>query len=276
MARERPREARDIAPGTETADRPRTEEGRRGGRDRTSRLVTRERLLKVLLVLLVLVALWWVLAATGAIRYFTDVEVLRVQIERLGMLGPVVVMFLMAANIVFSPLPSAPILLAAGAVWGPFMGTVWVLVGAQIGSLIAFFIARFLGADVVQRWFGENATLRMIGTQNRLMAIVFVTRLVPFMSFDLVSYGAGLTPLTWWRFLIANLAGMIPMNFVLVQVGDGMLAGEPVSLAVTAVSAGAIAGFALLLAWLLHRRGIRPPEAAGDPSPAPDGSREGG
>jgi len=232
-------------------------EVRPGGRWR----IGHKRLLEIAAVVLALVALWWLLAATGTIRYFTDVELLRAEIDRLGALGPAVVVLLMAANIVVSPLPSAPILVAAGAAYGTVMGTVWVLVGAQIGALIAFFIARLLGADVVQRWFGQNPTLRMIGTQNRLMAIVFVSRLVPFMSFDLLSYGAGLTPLAWWRFLLANLAGMVPMNLVLVQVGDGMAGAEPAGLLSALLAAGAIAAVALLLAWILRRRGIAPPES---------------
>lgn len=217
----------------------------------------------MLLVLLVLVALWWVLAATGAIRYFTDVDILRVQIERLGMLGPAVVMFLMAANIVFSPLPSTPILLAAGAVWGPITGTVWVLLGAQIGSLIAFFIARLLGGDVVQRWYGRNPALRMLGDQTTLMGVVFVTRLVPFMSFDLLSYGAGLTPLTWWRFALANLAGMAPMNFILVHFGSNAIGATPVSILFTLAAIGGVVLITILLVIHLRRRGIRPPEDPG-------------
>ena len=47
-----------------------------------------------------------------------------------------------------------------------------------------------------------------MGSQNALMGIVFVSRLLPFLSFDIVSYGAGLTTLSAWRFALATLAGL--------------------------------------------------------------------
>lgn len=218
------------------------------------------RIAKGLVIVLILLGIWWLLDVTDFLQYFTRVDVLERQIERLGFWGPAVVMALMAANIVVSPLPSAPILFAAGAAYGPWWGTFWVLAGAQIGSLMAFFLARWFGADVVQKWFGESPALRIIGDQNTLMGIVFVSRLVPFMSFDLISYGAGLTPLVWWRFLIANIAGMLPMNFILVRFGDDLFALDVVGILVTMVAAVAIAAVAAILFWRLKRAGITVPE----------------
>ncbi|MDX1542140.1 MAG: TVP38/TMEM64 family protein [Geminicoccaceae bacterium] len=220
------------------------------------------RIIKVVVVVLILVGIWWLLDVTDFLQYFTRVDVLQDQIERLGFWGPAAVMGLMAANIVVSPLPSAPILFAAGAAYGPWWGTFWVLAGAQIGSLMAFFLARWLGADVVQKWFGESPALRIIGDQTTLAGIVFVSRLVPFMSFDLISYGAGLTPLAWWRFLIANVLGMLPMNFILVRFGNDLFALDFWGIVTTAVAALAIAALAAFLFWRLKRAGITVPEAA--------------
>lgn len=225
---------------------------------------------KAVLVLLGLLLIWWLLDLTDFLQYFIRVDVLQAQIERLGFWGPAAVMALMAANIVFSPLPSAPILFAAGAAYGAWWGTLWVLAGAQMGSLIAFFIARWLGADLVQRWFGESPALRIIGDQATLMGIVFVSRLVPFMSFDLISYGAGLTPLTWWRFLIANLAGMVPMNFILVRFGADIFSADGSGLLVTAIAAAAIAVLAALIFFRMKRAGVTVPEGApADPETRP-------
>lgn len=225
------------------------------------------RIAKGLVIVLILLGIWWLLDVTDFLQYFTRVDVLERQIERLGFWGPAVVMALMAANIVVSPLPSAPILFAAGAAYGPWWGTFWVLAGAQVGSLMAFFLARWFGADVVQKWFGESPALRIIGDQNTLMGIVFVSRLVPFMSFDLISYGAGLTPLVWWRFLIANIAGMLPMNFVLVRFGDDLFALDLAGIVATSLAALAIAALAALLFWRLKRAGIAVPD---EPSAGPE------
>lgn len=228
----------------------------------------RRRLVIAALTMALLAAIWALLEVSDFAQYITDITALREQIERLGLWGPLVVIGLMAANVVFSPLPSAPIVIAAGAAYGSLWGTIYVLAGAELGSLIAFFIARLLGGDVVQRWLGRNPALRMLGDQTTLMGIVFVSRLVPFMSFDPISYGAGLTPLSWWRFALANLAGLVPMNFILVHFGSNAIGATPLSILVTLAAIGGVVLITVLLAIHLRRRGIGPPD------PTPDSSAE--
>jgi uncharacterized membrane protein YdjX (TVP38/TMEM64 family) len=81
-----------------------------------------------------------------------------------------------------------------------------------------------LGHDLLRRLFGERVALGWLGSQNALTWMVFVSRLLPFVSFDLVSYGAGLTPIKPWRFALATLLGLIPASFLLAHFG-GELAG---------------------------------------------------
>jgi len=65
-----------------------------------------------------------------------------------------------------------------------------------------------------------------LGSQNALMGSVFASRLLPFISFDVVSYAAGLTPLAWWRFAVATVAGIAPASFLLAHFGGEMASGE--------------------------------------------------
>lgn len=128
-------------------------------------------------------------------------------------------MAIMAAAIVFSPLPSAPIALAAGAAYGHTWGTIYVLIGAEVGAIVAFIIARVCGREVVRRLVGDKLPQTRINTQNGLTALVFAARLLPFLSFDAVSYAAGLTRLTTARFALATMLGMIPASFLLAHFG---------------------------------------------------------
>jgi len=104
--------------------------------------------------------------------------------------------------ILVSPIPSAPIALAA------------------------FGIARLVGHDVLRRWFGDRLTLGWLGSQTALMGLVFASRLLPFVSFDVISYAAGLTVLSFWRFAVATLAGIAPASFLLAHFGGEMATGE--------------------------------------------------
>ena len=93
----------------------------------------------------------WLFAPSAFIEAgaLMDVERLNMLVVRAGIWGPVVIVTLMAVAVVASPIPSAPIALAAGAAYGHLWGTVQVVIGAELGALIAFGLARILGHDVV-------------------------------------------------------------------------------------------------------------------------------
>lgn len=144
-----------------------------------------------------------------------------------GVFGPILIVVLMTVAIVATPIPSAPIALAAGAAYGHILGTTYIVIGAELGALIAFGLARFLGREALSRWVGDNVATGWLGSQNLLTFTVFASRLMPFVSFDIVSYAAGLSSLHFWRFALATLAGIIPASFVLAHFGNEAVSGEP-------------------------------------------------
>ena len=204
---------------------------------------------------IVLASAYWGLSDTGAMAIFTDGAILRGKIDELGMFGPLAVIGLMMIAVVMSPIPSAPIALAAGAAFGHVWGTIYVLLGAEIGALIAFGIARLLGYEVLKKWFGEERlSLGLLGSQNMLTWLVFVTRLLPFISFDLVSYAAGLTSITVLRFTIATLAGIIPASFLLAHFGGEMVSANPERIMIAVIAAGALTLVPLIYLYIKSRR----------------------
>lgn len=146
------------------------------------------------------------------------------RIGQLGPVGPIALIVLMALAIVVSPIPSGPIALAAGALYGTVLGGSLSIIGALLGALLAFGSARYLGFDAVRR--SSIPILRYLAaprSQTALMFIVFVSRLMPFISFDLVSYAAGLTALSFWQFALATLLGIVPICLALAAMGEGLV-----------------------------------------------------
>ncbi len=184
------------------------------------------RLFGALLVLLGLVLAYYQLDAGGHLGRILDGEWLREQTLALGVRGPFLIVGLMALAIILNPIPSAPIAVVSGAVFGHAWGTLYVVIGAEIGAVIAFSIARVFGHDLLRRLFGDRIELGWLGSQNALTWMVFVSRLLPFVSFDLVSYGAGLTPIKTWRFALATLLGLIPVSFLLAHFGGEMAGAD--------------------------------------------------
>ena len=168
---------------------------------------------------IILLGAWWAFVDNDDLMRLMNPESISAWVADLGPIGPLAIGALMAVAIVFSPLPSAPIALAAGAVYGHTWGTIYILIGAELGALAAFGIAKYFGKDVVDRLVGGKLPKTFIGTQNGLTLIVLGARLIPFLSFDAVSYGAGLTPLTTARFALATLVGMVPASFLLTHIG---------------------------------------------------------
>ena len=165
-------------------------------------------------------------------------DLLAVKARNLGIFGPLLLIALMTLAVVFSPLPSAPVALAAGAVYGHTYGTIYIVIGAEIGAIAAFMIARIAGYELASKYLGSNLSLGRFGSQSALTAIVFVSRLIPFMSFDLVSYAAGLTPIALWRFAIATLLGLIPISFALAHLGGEIVTTDNSSLMLVVLLVG--------------------------------------
>lgn len=170
-----------------------------------------------------------------------------------GRWGPLAVIALMTAAVVASPIPSAPIALASGAMYGHYAGTAYVAIGSEIGAICAFFIARGVRRGAIERWLGDKADYGLLGSQNALTLTVFVSRLMPFVSFDAMSYAAGLSCLQFWRFALATIAGILPASFLLAHFGSQAIEGNFGSAEWVVLGLGLATGLPFLL--LALRRG---------------------
>ncbi|MGI3212770.1 TVP38/TMEM64 family protein [Roseovarius tibetensis] len=188
---------------------------------------------------------WWAI----------DIDRATVQawIAATGPWGPLAVIALMTVAVVASPIPSAPIALASGAAYGHYAGTVYVALGAEIGALVAFLIARGLGRGPVERLLGDKADYGLLGSQNALTLTVFASRLLPFVSFDAMSYAAGLSRLHFWRFALATMAGILPASFALAHFGSAAMEGAFGGTEWIALGLGLMTGLPLVV--LALRRG---------------------
>ena len=199
--------------------------------------------LKILVTVLILSSMsgiYMLIDRMGVTDLIVDIDILILRVRALGSIGPLMVIGLMLLAIVFNPLPSAPIALAAGAVYGHTWGTIYIIIGALSGSMIAFIIARISGHELFHKVTENRWSLGRFGSQNALMMMIFISRPIPFMSFDLVSYAAGLTTITLWRFVIATLFGLIPASFLLAHFGGEMVQADLQLITIALVAIGLI------------------------------------
>lgn len=107
-------------------------------------------LVKVMGVTMVVAGVVVLQLTMDVLSYFTP-ERIQVWLATAGPAAPLLYMLVMALAVVISPIPSLPLDIAAGAFFGPLLGTPYSVVGALAGAVASFLIARWLGRDVLSR-----------------------------------------------------------------------------------------------------------------------------
>lgn len=138
-----------------------------------------------------------------------------------GVWGPLAMLALMVLATIFSPIPNSFITLTIGATYGVFWGSILALVGAFLASSLAFFLSRTFGKGFVEKYIPHTHFIHSFFKDNAFLTI-FVLRIIPSVSFDMISYGAGLTVMKWRTFAAATFLGIIPGTISVVLVGAGL------------------------------------------------------
>lgn len=149
-----------------------------------------------------------------------DVAGLRDYILSFGAWAPIVSALLMILQALVAPLPAFVLSFANGLAFGAFRGGMLSLVSASLAAAVSFWIARLLGRGPVEALVGQAH----LGAADRWFVrwgayAVLVARLVPVVSFDIISYAAGLTRMGFWRFMLATMVGMAPATFLYAYLG---------------------------------------------------------
>jgi uncharacterized membrane protein YdjX (TVP38/TMEM64 family) len=132
-----------------------------------------------------------------------------------GVWAPVASLFLMVVQAVAAPVPAILVAFANGLAFGVVWGGLLTIAGQTLAAAVCFWIARALGrgpAEALTSSLGLETADRWL---TRLGARgIILLRLVPGISFDVVSYGAGLTGIGFAPFLVATMVGVTPQAFL--------------------------------------------------------------
>jgi len=145
-------------------------------------------------------------------------------VRGLGALGPLAfALGYVIATVAF--IPGSVLTLAAGAIFGIPAGVAIVFVGATIGEAVAFLLARTVMRGMIERKLAGDTRLQSlddaIAREGR--KIVYLLRLSPDFTFNLMNYALGLTRVKFTDYLIASV-GILPGTFLYVYTGK--IAGD--------------------------------------------------
>lgn len=154
-----------------------------------------------------------------------DIEKIKTYILSFGLLAPLASFGLMVFQSVLAPLPAFLITFANAALFGWVYGAMLSWASAMVGAVLCFYIAKFLGRETVQKLTSKMALESVDAFFEKHGAYaILIARLLPFISFDVVSYAAGLTSMRLGAFIVATGLGQLPATLVYSYAGE-MLSG---------------------------------------------------
>lgn len=136
-------------------------------------------------------------------------------VESAGVWGPVVVVIYTIASHVFAPLVGSPVFFLSIALYGMAAAAILHYVASMISASINFAISRYLGRRWIVKLSGQK-TLNKVDqlTKKSGDKMLIFSRLFGFALFDFVSYAAGLTSISFKRYmLITAVFAVIPLSF---------------------------------------------------------------
>lgn len=168
-------------------------------------------------------------------------------IESWGPAGAAASVLLMVVH-AFIPFPAELVAIANGMLFGVMWGTIITWLGAMLGAILSFGLARRYGQPLLRgvvatdRWGAMRDWIARRGTVALLGA-----RLLPVVSFNLINMAAGFAEVSWWTFLWTTGVGILPLTAGMVLIGAGIL---QVSSGTIAAVLAAIIGLGLIAtAW---------------------------
>ena len=148
-------------------------------------------------------------AVAAQYRQSLDAETLSATLRGFGIWAPILFVALFAlATVAF--LPGMVFALAGGALFGPWLGTLYNLAGATAGAVLAFLAARHVASSWVRERTGPRLGRIVDGVEREGWRFVALTRLVPLFPFNLLNYAFGLTRIPLLEYTAATAICMAP------------------------------------------------------------------
>lgn len=165
------------------------------------------------------------LVGVPMVRLAGEPEEFRQWVDSFGVWGRLVFVGMVFLQVLVALIPGEPLELAAGYVFGVVEGSLLAMAGILLGSAVVFLLVQRLGPKFVEVFFPEREIKRLAflkdPKKSRVLAFILMT--IPGTPKDLLSYFAGLTPITLWQWLAIVLISRIPS--LMTSTVSGGLAG---------------------------------------------------
>ncbi|MGL5202711.1 MAG: TVP38/TMEM64 family protein [Cetobacterium sp.] len=180
-----------------------------------------------LFIIIFIAFLFFLFFKYDGVKYIKDKEQLKTLIESFGILAPLSYILLYCI-VTVTTISTLPLSLAGGVLFGPVYGIIYTMIGASLGMMSSFLIARYIAKDFIERKFSNLQIFKKIneGVKKDGPFILAVTRLLPIFPFGIQNYLYGLTSISFFKYTIFSIVFILPGTSVFVLLAGAISAGN--------------------------------------------------
>lgn len=149
-------------------------------------------------------------------------------VRNAGPLGFLILLAMQFMQIVVAFIPGEVVQMAAGMMYGPWLGAAVVLLGCIISSAFVFAVVNRLGAPFVRDMVPTKYLdkFNAFEESGKLSIVVFILFLIPAMPKDTFTYLVPLTNMRMRDFLVLSNVGRIPGIVISTYAANGLVDGN--------------------------------------------------
>lgn len=182
----------------------------------------RQRFISYLVLALIILGLGTAILFLPSIKELASPEFLREYILGLGWWGYFAYVFIALLSIPL-PIPSTPVALVGGYIYGAFVGVMLTIIGTTLGSLLMFYLVRQWGRSLVEKLVDSHHIQHFLHIfKRRGQTAALISYALPVFPSDALNIVLGLTKIRYRTFVLLVILGTIP-RYVLVSLLGGDL-----------------------------------------------------
>ena len=208
----------------------------------------------VIFVLLSAALAWFV--GRPMVRFARQPEQFRAWVDSHGVWGCAAYAAMVFLQVVVAVIPGEPLEISGGYAFGALRGSVLCLLGGVLGSVAVFALVRRFGRELVEIFFPREKLekLKFLQSSPKRDALFWLIFTVPGTPKDLLCYFAGLTDLSWGKWLLLCTVGRLP-SVLTSTIGGSALGVKDYQFAILVFAVTlAVSGVGLLIYRAICRR----------------------
>ena len=191
--------------------------------------------------------------------YFSaeNMETMKAFVAEHRLVGSLVFIGVCMIQVIIALIPGEAVEIAAGVIFGSWLGTLLCLVGITLGSVVVILLVRKFGRKFVESLYSREKidSLPILRDPKKRNATIFLLFLIPGTPKDLITYIVGLTEVSVPMYVILTTGARIPSILMSTLGGDAFGEGRIIEAIIIFAAAAAISGAGYLVYLVIQKNG---------------------